>query len=221
MHPRLVLQPVESISTEILRAFVLGKPLTSEQRNFLERYYRKLSSPAFDPIYNYYIASTKKMPVKSFLLPTSKINIKSLEQFKKRLQFFMQKNMPTFTLQFTQEEFKKFQQLNISNLILWHGNQLLTGAPFFPGGIPPVIFFQFGNYFGVTKYVVLPGEKALKANILIYFEDMLDRNLDQCVHDYQQKLQLEISQQHKILSAHHIQPEDYRSYLIHTLERRK
>ena len=61
---------------------------------------------------------------------------------------------------FTKEDFETFKKVVCEELILTHGNQLLTGAPFYPGGIPYTLFFQWGNLFGVAKSVVHPDEKA-------------------------------------------------------------
>src|SRR5690606_18114391 len=140
----------------------------------------------------------------SFLLPSDKINVQSLQQLKKRLQLLIKGRSTLAPLHLSEKQFTKFKTLNMQELIFWHGNQLLTGAPFFPGGIPPVLFFQWGNYFGVAKYVFVPEEKALKANVLVYFEDMQDRSLNQCVADYHKKLQLALGQQNKLLYQHRL-----------------
>lgn len=216
MRPTLILQPIHSSSSDIMRCFALAKPLSSDQRNFLEWHQRQLSSAAFDPVYRYYIEAAKKQHARSFLLPSDLINVQSLEQFKKRLKLFIQKKLSAITFTFTETQFAKFEELNMSELIFWHGNQLLSGAPFYPGGIPPVIYFQWGNYFGVAKYVMLAGEKALKANILVYFEDRQERDLDQCVADYQKKNQLALQNQHTILHQHELEPEHYDKFLIKT-----
>lgn len=76
---------------------------------------------------------------------------------------------------------------NFNHIIKHHGNHFLTGAPFMHGGVPYIMLFQWGNLFGVIKFIELDDEKALKANILIYFEDMADRTLEECVADYKQK----------------------------------
>lgn len=214
MRQDLILQPVHNTSTDILRCFALGKPISSDQRNFLEWHQKQLSSPLFDPVYKYYIESYKKELSHSFLLPSDFINAQSFQQFKKRLQLFLQQKMTNIPLRMTEKQFAQFKKVGMKELIFWHGNQLLSGAPFFPGGIPPVLFFQMGNSFGVVKYVILPEERALRANILIVFEDMHERNLNQCVEAYQKRMQLDLKHQHKILHQHKIEPVEH--FIIRT-----
>src|SRR5690606_35947581 len=105
--------------------------------------------------------------------------------------------------QMSPSDFLSFRAMTTDELILYHGNQLLTGAPFFPGGVPQLIYFQWGNLFGVAKYVVIAEEKALKSNVLIYFEDRHERLLQDCVYQYNQKLQHESHHQQRLAPFMH------------------
>ena len=174
MQPTLILQPTHNSSADILKCLSIGKPLSCDQMNFLAWHQAQLSSPDFDPVYKYYIDSTKHKHKfdTSFLLPSEELNAEAILQLKKRLQLFLKQKSARVVIGFTHKQYLTFKELNIHELIYWHGNQFLTGAPNFIGGIPPVIYFQWGNFFGIVKYVILAGEKALKGNILIYFEDL-------------------------------------------------
>lgn len=218
MRPKLILQPIHTTSADILKNFAGGKPLSSEQRQFLEWHQKQLSSAEFDPIFQYYIEYYKKHQQKkyqgTFLLPHEELNFEDMVRLKKRIALFIQKKANRVVIPLTQKQFLQFKQYNIQELIFWRGNQTLTGAPYVPGGIPPVIFFQWGNLFGVVKYVILAEEKALRSNILIYFEDMIDRNLDQCVVEYQRKLTQELAEQQEIISEYKVDSPTFDQFLI-------
>ena len=216
MRPTLILQPVHNSSTDIVKCFALGKPLNAEQLNFINRHQKQLSSQGFDPICRYYLdEKTLKSKLRhSFLLPFDELNFESLGQFKRRLQFFLTNNNHHVELKLTPEQLLKFKEVGAPELILYHGNQFLTGAPFFPGGIPPVLYFQWGNLFGVVKYVLIAGEKNLHANTLLYFEAMEKRNLDQCVLDYEHNLKHQQTLQDELLCQHRLDVEENRHFLI-------
>ncbi len=213
-RPTLILQPVHNSSAEILRHFVEGKPLNSDQRNFLEWHQREISNTTFDPVLRYYLQHHNAQQYQgTFLLPHEALNFEGLQQFKKRLLASLRQNN-RIAVPMTQQQFMQFKAAGIHELIFWHGNQLLTGMPFYPGGIPPVIYFQWGNAFGIVKYVVLSGEKALKANLLVYFEDMEERHLEQCVKDYQLQLQKETELQNHLILEHRLPQEPLNQFLI-------
>jgi hypothetical protein len=218
MQPQIILQPIHNSSADILKCFALGKPLSSDQLNFIDWHQKQLSSPEFDPVYKYYIESAKKKHTSSmsFLLHSEELTAESSKQLKRRLSLLLQQKASHALIGFTQKQFLQFKELNTQELIFWHGNQFLTAAPFFPGGIPPVIYFQWGNLFGIVKYVILADEKALKANILIYFEDMQDRFLDQCVEDYKKTLKIDLEIQQHILNENKIKPPAFDHFIIKT-----
>lgn len=217
MRPNLILQPIHNSSTDILKCFANGKPLSSDQTHFLEWHQKQLSGAEFDPVLKYYLQLNKSHPHKyqgTFLLPHEIINFEAIKKLKERIQLFLKQKAKNVSISLNQKQFQQFIEIGTKELIFWHGNQFLTGAPMFPGGTPPVIFFQWGNFFGIVKYLVLAGEKALKANLLIYFEDMQDRNLDQCVIEYNHRLTLEVEQQNTLLMQHDLNPEEHQHFLI-------
>lgn len=216
MKQSIILQPIHNTSVDILTNFANGKPLTADQFHFLDSHQSKLSSPLFDPIYKYYVDAEKKKRKfhGSFLMPAEEINHENMKRFKKRMELFLQQKSSNVTLQFTAKQLLKFKEVCAPELIYFHGNQFLTGAPFIPGAIAPVIIFQWGNFFGVVKYVVMAEEKSMKANTLIYFEDMQDRSLDECVLDYGKKLSKELTMQNTILAEHKFEPEEFDKFLI-------
>lgn len=216
MRESLILQPIHNTSADILNNFANNKPLTAEQLHFLDTHQSKLSSAQFDPIYKYYVDAEKKKRKYqgSFLMPVEEINQENLKKLKKRLQLFLQKKFSNVTLHFTTKQLLQFREVGAPELIYYHGNQFLTGAPFIPGAIAPVILFQWGNLFGVVKYVVLAEEKAIKANTLVYFEDMQERSLNECVLDYSKKLTNEFKLQNTILVENKLEPEEYDKFLI-------
>ncbi len=202
-RPTLILHPLHHTTADIVRCFTLGKPLTPDQVNFLDWHQAQLSNPEFDPILKYYLKSRSDHQNNlhaSFLLPHEKMNRESIALLKKRLAIMLQANPEhRVVMSLTQEQLLKFKEYTIQDLIFWHGNQFLTGAPFYPGGTPPLILFQWGNYFGIVKYVVIAGEKAVMGNLLLYFEDRQERSLDRCVSDYQKHMATDLELQTNLL----------------------
>lgn len=186
---KLVNKPNAYVLKNIIAKHANGVPLTCDERNFLDWHQKTLSNEHIDSAAAYYLKH-HTLPYSeghSFLLPHEIINKADIDKLKKRLKIMLSEKGKNVELKFTTQQFLDFKKLNYSELILFHGNQLLTGAPFFPGGIAPIIFFQWGNLFGVAKYVMLAEERALRSNVLIYFEDMQERLLDECVKDYKQQ----------------------------------
>ncbi len=177
--------------------FAGGIPLSCDQLNFLSRHERSLSNPHLDPVLKYYLKHYHHHYAQehSFLSPNDTIDHDSVKRLKHRLEILLANSSSHVELKLKPADFLQFRALTYDELILYHGNQFLTGAPFFQGGIPQLIYFQWGNLFGVAKYVVLAEEKSLKSNVLIYFEDLQERNLQDCVYQYNLKLQEEMKQQ--------------------------
>lgn len=217
MRNTLILQPIHSSTSDILRCFVLAKPLSSEQRNFLARHQKLLSSPEFDTVLKYYLQADKKNELNATsLVPKETFTPVSIQLLKHRLQTLLANKACRAVVQFTPQQLANLQELSMPELIYWHGNQTLNGAPFFPGGTPPVLYFQWGNLFGIIKHLVLSEEKSLLANTLVYFEDLQDRDLNQCVLDYEQKLRHELEKQNQILFENKIEPASLSQFLIKT-----
>jgi hypothetical protein len=181
----------------------------------LDWHQRELSSASFDFIAKYYLNKEKKHVFQgSFLLAHEVLNFEAFQLLKKRLREFIDQKKQRISMLITQKQFLEFKEQGIQELIFWHGNQFLTGAPFYPGGITPVIYFQWGNYFGIIKYTILFGEKALKANLLVCFEDMYERKIEQCILDSEHHLKDEITHQNTILLEHGLQVEPLNHFLM-------
>ena len=226
----LQLQPIHSSSADILRCFAEDKPLTAEQVEFLDWHQYMLNHPDMDPLLQYYLKSHAKLRGvrhASFLLPHEIMNLDAIELLKKRIRLFLKEKRDRVSLQLTHQQYIDFKTFTIQEIIYWHGNQFLTGAPFYPGGLPHVIYFQWGNFFGIVKHTVLMGEKAVKGNLLLYFEDMQDRDLNQCVDEDNHHLEKTIELQNTILDeeikieTHHTAPTlSFGNYfLIHPLHK--
>lgn len=205
----LALKPNDYNYQSLMAKFADGAPLSCEQLNFLAWHEKSLSNPHLDPVMKYYLKHYHRQYSEdhSFLLPSEILNKENIARLKQRLQLLLQTTKKHVELKFTPEQFKHLKTLAYNELILLHGNHFLSGAPFHPGGIPHIIFFQWGNLFGVAKYVVLAEEKALKSNVLIYFEDMGERLLNECVHDYQQTHANELKNQQQLQLSSQINPQ--------------
>jgi hypothetical protein len=176
MSYTLKLEPHHSTYYDIITAFNSGKPLTPGQLNFLRSYHVKLSDPAFDAILKYYDVSGHK---ENLLLGT--VTREKLHRLKDRILGSVKIGKDRFGVVMSTQQFFQLKTLLAHEIIFFHGNQLLTGAPYFAGGVPHIDFLQWGNLFGIVKYEELLGENAIDGNIMIYFEDMADRTLSECI----------------------------------------
>ncbi|HEU5281091.1 MAG TPA: hypothetical protein VFU82_03830 [Gammaproteobacteria bacterium] len=184
--PSLTLKPHGDYALESIKVkFANGQPLSADQFNFIYRHEKTLSAHHLDAINTYYLKASRQKSESSFLFHGNALNQAGVKQLQKRIQALIAENSDHLSFQLKPEVFLQFRAATVNELILYHGNQFLTGAPFFPGGIPYTLYFQWGNLFGVAKYQMLPDEKDIKGNALIYFEDMHDRLLEECVHQYQ------------------------------------
>ncbi|CAM4459993.1 MAG: hypothetical protein LEGION0398_MBIBDBAK_00884 [Legionellaceae bacterium] len=199
-----------SIKKSIRNAYKYGMPLTDAQYHFLWFNQHKLGYE-FENMAQYYrLNPTFKSGKTSFIQPHEKLSPPDIQRLYKRLQLMLTGTRSSIELPLTLEQFLVLKN-GIGELIFYHGNQLLTGAPFFAGGIPRVDFFQWGNLLGVVKYEELLSEKGVDGNILIYFEDMSDRELLQAIKDYQLQqhnleLQKVMSMQAKTLEPIYVSP---------------
>ena len=196
MKPKLVHKPNNYTYHKLLVNFAGGVPLTPDQLNFIYRHEKTLSTHGLDPVLKYYLKSfhRKTSEQHSFLMHKENFDAESAKELKKRLNLLLKdkKRGERIHLSISPQQYLQFKNAAHPSLILYHGNHFITGAPFHPGGIPHTIFFQWGNLFGVAKYVVLPEERALKSNVLIYFEDRHERNLNQYVEDIKKEMQHEL-----------------------------
>ena len=208
----------------LLKRFNAGKPLTPAQLNLLRRFYYRLGSE-FNPVLKQY-----KLAINPPVMNNSNSRIELADQSRLPLSL---RNLPYplnifphtklgkgIELKFAPNQFPKFklELQDIHDLILYRGNQLLTGAPFYPGAVPHIEFFQWGNLFGVIKYHELLEEKSLKGNILIYFEDLANRNLQQCVNTYTQQLLNQLTARQNVLSVPTPTPQSSQNPLSHLLQ---
>lgn len=188
IKPKIVNKPQAYVLKSIIAKHAGGVPLTCDEHHFLDWHQKLLSNPHLDSAAQYYLKHHTQTFIEDlsflFLSPHEILNKEDIAKLKKRLKILLSDKNKHVQIKITPQQFLDFKKLNYNELILYHGNQFLTGAPFFPGGIPHIIFFQWGNLFGVAKYVMLAEERSLKSNVLIYFEDMLERLLDECVDDY-------------------------------------
>jgi hypothetical protein len=179
--------PTDYIYNEAYASYAQGKPLRPDLLNFFYRHSGEMTDHRFTPIKNYYLR--KQAEEHTFLLPHEKLNASSIQELKRRLQILLREKNASLQFKMKPEQFLQLRAMTVDELVLYHGNQFLTGAPFYQGGVPHTLFFQWGNLFGVAKYVVLPEERALRSNVLIYLENMHERYLDQCVNEYKHKIQ--------------------------------
>jgi hypothetical protein len=112
---------------------------------------------------------------------TIAITIKQLYQ---QVYYDVLKQGKGIELHLTQQQFAEIRPI-ISKIMYFHGNQTLTGAPYFMGGVPHVFFFQWGNLLGVIRYTSAPTEKALIGDLLVYFEDLEDRTFEETMQEYE------------------------------------
>lgn len=209
MKPTLKNQPNSYAHKGLMVNFDNGKPLSCDQLNFLYRHERALSNPHLDSVMHYYLKHYYKHKIdeQSFLLPQEALTPEVVNQLKRRLRLLLQAKSAKLEMNMTPKQFMQFKIAAHQELILYHGNQFLTGAPFHPGGIPHIIYFQWGNLFGVAKYVILAEEKALKSNVLIYFEDMQERDVHECIHDYNLQHLQTLDEHKQLLPTSHPQEE--------------
>jgi hypothetical protein len=207
MKQTLDLKPGDYTTQQLLVNFAGGVPLSADQLNFLSRHEKALSGQGLDAALKYYLKPyAKKMEEQhSFLMHREKMDAAAAKELRERLRMSLTDKGQRVKLPFTPQQFLEFKNAATPSLILYHGNQFLTGAPFHPGGIPHVIFFQWGNLFGVAKYVMLPEERALKSNVFVYFENMHDRLLEQCVKEVTKELHLELTPSQQPVQTHKLE----------------
>lgn len=195
MKPILTNKINSSYISDILKTFENDKPLSGEQINFLARHEKVLSSYALDPVISYYLKPNKAKKELMFDLAEKKITALTLQHIKQHVQQLLTSNLDHVDLKMTLDQFQHFKTIGIHELIFWHGNQFLTGAPFFPGGIPHLIYVQWGDLFGVVKLQLISAEKKLKGHVRLYLETRKERTLYQCIKDYSHHMKLTLNNQ--------------------------
>lgn len=201
MKPTLVLQPIHNSSADMLRCFAEGKPLSTDQMNFLEWHEVELSSAALDPLIKYYLEAQKRRRkhMGNFLLPHEELNFEDIKKLKDRIHATLKDKYSHAAVEMSEKQYLKFKKYAESELIYWTGNEFTSGAKFYVGGVMPAIFFQWAEFFGVWKYAMIHADKQFRAKHIIYFEEMRNRDLNQCVNEYKQHQQNEILLQQKLV----------------------
>ena len=207
MKPTLVHKPNNYTYQQLLANFAGGVPLSADQLNYLSLQEKSLSSLSLDPLLSYYLGPIhrKESQYQSFLMHRDRFDAQAAKDLKRRLGLLLTDKGQRIKLKISPKQFQEFKNTAVPSLILYHGNQFLTGAPFHLGGIPHVVFFQWGNLFGVAKYVVLAEEKALKSNVLVYFENMHERYLERCVEDFMKDMRYVLQPAQHPVNTHQLE----------------
>lgn len=210
MKPKLENKPNNYKLHELLVNFQNGVPLTPNQLNFIYRHEKALSALGLDPVLKYYLKHfyNQASDHQSFLMHRENFNAKAAKELKRRLSLLLQgaKNKKErIKLKLTAKQFQELKNSAYPALIFYHGNHMMTGAPFYLGGIPHVVFFQWGNLFGVAKYVVLAEEKALRSNLMVHFELIHERTLSECVKDFNHDMRHELKPDPHHANTHHLE----------------
>lgn len=187
-NPALIAQPYAHWIADILARFEDGKPLSNEQLNFLMSHDKTLSSYALDSVIKYYLSAHHE-PDKhlSFTLPVEKINKVNAHDIRDVVLNVLHHQLSHVDLKMSVDQFLQFKSVGFHELIFWHGPQFLSRTMPFPNGIPLVLYFQWGKLFGVVKLNSRVNSFIMDGNVLIYFEEINNRSLNQCVLDYSKK----------------------------------
>lgn len=176
--------------SDTLKCLSERRPLSSDQINFLSQHEKTLGIYVIDSDVQHYLEYSKKHlnQVLPMVFPKTIINYLIFHRIKQWVKILLKNKLMHVHLNMSLKQFMQFKMVGMNELIFWHGNQFLTGAPFYPGGIPTYVFFQWGNLFGVVKYNIVSGEKAVLGNLLICIEEMHERYFSQCIADYTHQL---------------------------------
>lgn len=189
----LIAQPYAHWIADILHRFEDGKPLSSDQLNFLLTHEKSLGSHALDLVIKYYLSAHKNNPDKSleFTIPSEKLDQFNFHQLKEVVHNLLEHNLSHVDLNMSLEQFKQFKVAGLHEIIYWHGPQFLTRALPSHNMLPRVIYLQLGQYFGVVTIKAVVERLVFSGNVNIYFEYINDRSLNQCILDYAKKHALE------------------------------
>lgn len=184
-RPALLAQPYAHWIADILARFEDGKPLTSDQLNFLISHEKTLSNHALDTVIKYYLNSKKGADkFLSFTIPKNKIQLVKAHEIRDAVENLLKLHLSHIDLQMTLEQFLQLKASGFKELIFWHGPHFLSESSPFSKLTPHILYFQWGKLFGVVKVHGYVPNYQLDANVLIFFEEMDKRSLNQCVLDY-------------------------------------
>lgn len=191
MNPSLIAQPYAHWIADILERFEDGKPLTNDQLNFLLSHEKTLSNHALDLVIKYYLSSHKNNPTKflSFTMPKGKINSINAHEVRDAVENLLNYNLSHIDLRMSADQFLQFKAVGFNELIFWHGPRFFSHLH--PNATPLVLYFQWGKLFGVVKLNAHVDHFTLDGNVLIYFEEMNLRSLNQCILDYTKSNKIE------------------------------
>jgi len=209
--PTLILAPIHNSSVDILKCFKEGKPLSAEQTNILDWHEKELSSKLLDPLLKYYLHNNKNKHKKyhgTFLLPHEELNLEAIIKLKKRIDLVLKDNYSHLVLELSDKQVMQFKRLTHNEIIYWQGNEFVSGAKYYVGGIMPAIFFQWREYFCILKHSLIHDRNALQNINALYFEPIRDRTLEQCVKEYNCNLQKDLEMQNKLLLQNNLQQKE-------------
>lgn len=208
MKPTLIERPYDSYLSAILKTFESDKPLSADQINFIAQHEKLLSNFALDPVIRHYLKVQRERRGKtmSFALTQEKLNEPVLKRIKAYVQRLLHQQLTHIDLNMSVKQFQHFKRVGMHELIFWHGNQFLTGAPFFPGGIPHVIYMQWGNLFGIVKLQISFHDLQLQGQVHIDFVDRKNRSLYECVKHYSEALKISEQPQAPTLEIPKVEP---------------
>ncbi len=187
MQPALLTYPYNQLVTNILAKFENGKPLSTEELHFLWRHEKTLNHHALDLVIKYYLRGHHNRPDKSisFTIDPKKLDKLTVHELRDIVENLLKQHLSHVDLNMSVDQFLQFKSVGFHELLFWHGPQFLSRSLFsYQNAIPQVLYFQWGKLFGVVKLNSLVDHYVLDGNVLIYFEDMSQRSLNQCVLDY-------------------------------------
>lgn len=215
-NPALIAQPYAHWIADILARFEDGKPLSSDQLNFLVSHEKTLCNHALDLVIKYYLSSHHS-PDKhlSFTVPAEKINRVNSHEIRDAVENLLHQELSHIDLKMSVDQFLQFKAVGFHELIFWHGPQFLSRTMQFSNSAPLVLYLQWGKLFGVVKLNAHMDSFVMDGNVLIYFEDVNRRSLNQCVLDYSKKHEIkhELSLENKVDISCIKTPEQQLSFL--------
>lgn len=189
MKPLLDLKNHPHGLADIFKKFEAGKPLSSDQLNFITSHARALSNSTLDPVLRYYLKEHQLRPDKALPLTLSEKNLSApgFQQVKQNIHLLLRNNLTHVDLQMTPEQFQHFKKMGGEELQFWHGEYCLPSSLFYHSGLPYRVYFQWGRLFGVVKFQLLSCGKRVEGKVLIFLEDRHEKSLHECIQAYTHK----------------------------------
>jgi hypothetical protein len=190
MKPLLQLKNYPSGFSEIIKHFEAGKPLSSNQLNFIYSHQRALSNSVLDPVLRYYLLEHKLNPNKAIPLQVSRpdLTVASLQELKYDLHLLLRNQLTQVDLEMSEEQFRQFKNSGIEELVFWHGDHYMPATFYHQGSLQHRLYFQWGRMFGVVKFHFRVNGKHIEGKVLIFFQDMHEKTLKECIEAYTKQL---------------------------------